>query len=462
MKSKINNREEQLEELEEIDESAVDVEPIGPAISTGKTGKIKLIAVSAFLIAIVVYIFFFSGGGDKAQENLKPVAQPTPVAITQNEDGSSPFSLEEEGYDLIGQEEVVALEAPPIPEIPTLPDLPKKEKDQDIKEIIAEAEAVKAKNEKKDEAEDKKNDLLQIIKPELINPVQDSGKSSLTKEQLSPFRSNNSVEQDSKVAANLNPRYAPIVVFSGPAQGTPSRSVGYEKNIVSLKQNSINDLEESESDVKTTIIADRANTIAQGKLISAVLETAINTEVPGFVRAIVSRDVFGESGNHILIPRGSRLFGSYSSEIKRGQGRVDISWTRLIRPDGVDLGIDFNASDQFGRAGIQGDVDNKYQSIIANSILTSILTVGSVSLAEKLLDNDSDASTTTTDPTTGTTTTTGSASNQAIYDVSKTIIDTVGTVLENQVNTDPLITVPQGSRITVIVNSDINVPEMTR
>ncbi len=284
---------------------------------------------------------------------------------------------------------------------------------------------------------------------------------SLPKKDI-PTQENNNPKQDDlqnpEKIKDIDPRYATIIVFGGTAEGTPSRGVGYENNIVNLNQDPINKLQKSKIGVTATFINDRTHTIAQGKLLTAVLETAINTEIPGFVRAIVSRDVYAEAGNQILIPRGSRLFGTYSSKITRGQGRVEISWTRLIRPDGVDMAITFNASDQFGRSGIPGDVDNKYSALVANSMLTSILAVGGVAAAQKFLGSGGQANTTTTNPTQGTTTTTGSAANQAIYDVSKTIIDTVGQVIGSSLNSNPVIRVPQGTRITVVVNSDINIP----
>ena len=473
MKSKATQNQDHIDQLEDIDESEIDIQPIGPSITTGKKGKLVLILASAFIITFVIYIFFFSSE-ENPEQNIEPVFIASPENVAKSETGLSPFELEE-GYDLIGQEEASGqIEAPPVPEIPTLPGMPGEDTESEISKIINEAEIEKEQQKAQEEyvkkeakEEEPKNELLNILKPKLVaTNIEKNAQKPVapTKSEFAPLpiRSLQSMNKDSKIMANLNPRYSPIVVFSGSAQGVPDRSVGYEKNIVSLKENTLSDLKESKTEVKTTIISDRENTIAQGKLLYAVLETAINTEIPGFVRAIISRDVYGESGNNVLIPRGSRLFGSYSSEVKRGQGRVNIQWTRLIRPDGVDLAIDFNAADQFGRAGIDGDVDNKYQSAITNSILTSILTVGGVALAEKILGNNNDQSTTTLDPTTGTSTTTGSASNQAIYDVSKTVIDTVGTMLKNQVNTDPLITVPQGSKIIVIVNSDINVPDLIK
>ena len=40
--------------------------------------------------------------------------------------------------------------------------------------------------------------------------------------------------------------------------------------------------------------------IPQGAVLSAVLETGINSDLPGFVRAVVSRDVSGFDGSTVL------------------------------------------------------------------------------------------------------------------------------------------------------------------
>jgi type IV secretion system protein VirB10 len=254
----------------------------------------------------------------------------------------------------------------------------------------------------------------------------------------------------------VNPRYAPIIVFSGGDGGASIQGVGYKNNIMRIKKNPLEELAETQPGVTATYITDRPHTIAQGKLLNAILETAINTEVPGTVRAVVSRDVYGEAGSQVLIPKGSRLFGSYTSQIQRGQGRVQINWTRLIRPDGVDLAISFNASDQFGRSGIPGEVDNKYSSIVANSLLTSVIAVAATAAAQSLVSDT--ASTTTTNATQGTTTVTADATNQAINNVSGAIVNTVSQIVNNALDVTPIIRVPQGTRITVIVNADIKVP----
>ena len=75
----------------------------------------------------------------------------------------------------------------------------------------------------------------------------------------------------------------------------------------------------------STSLGDREIIIAQGKLIDAVLESAVNTDQPGMLRALVSNDIYGDSGRAVLLPRGSRLIGQYNSDVARGGNSVETS-----------------------------------------------------------------------------------------------------------------------------------------
>ena len=112
-------------------------------------------------------------------------------------------------------------------------------------------------------------------------------------------------------------------------------------------------------------------TVPQGALIAAVLETAINSDLPGFVRAVVSRDVLSFDGTKVLIPRGSRLIGQYRSEVAIGQSRAFVVWTRLLRPDGVSVQLASPATDTLGRAGLAGKVDRHYLQRYGPSLLST-------------------------------------------------------------------------------------------
>jgi type IV secretory pathway VirB10-like protein len=120
----------------------------------------------------------------------------------------------------------------------------------------------------------------------------------------------------------------------------------------------------------------------QGTVIPGVLETAINSDLPGFTRAIVSRDVLSFDGKAVLIPRSSRLIGQYKSGVALGQSRAFIIWTRIIRPDGVSIQIGSPGTDALGRGGLTGDVNRHFFRRFSGSILLSVLNAGVASIGQ--------------------------------------------------------------------------------
>jgi type IV secretion system protein VirB10 len=117
-------------------------------------------------------------------------------------------------------------------------------------------------------------------------------------------------------------------------------------------------------------------TIPKGTVIPAVLETALDSTRPGAVRALVQRDIHGFDGTRVLIQRGTRLYGEYEADLASGQNRAMITWTRLLRPDGVTMNLDSPASDPLGRAGVKGKVDSKFFERFGGAILQSVLDIG--------------------------------------------------------------------------------------
>jgi type IV secretion system protein VirB10 len=113
--------------------------------------------------------------------------------------------------------------------------------------------------------------------------------------------------------------------------------------------------------------------VAQGTLIPAVLETALDSDLPGYARALVSRDVRSFDGNHVLIPRGSRLIGQYKSALQAGQSRALIIWNRLLRPDGISIQLGSPAADNVGEAGLAGKVNSHFLQRFGSAILLSVV-----------------------------------------------------------------------------------------
>jgi len=120
-------------------------------------------------------------------------------------------------------------------------------------------------------------------------------------------------------------------------------------------------------------MANPTTTVTEGTMIPAILETAINTDIPGYVRAVVSQDVRSFDGTRVLIPRSSRLIGQYQSGVQQGQKRAYVIWTRLIRPDGASVNIASPAVAFDGTTGLAGEVDNHFFRRFGSSMLLSVI-----------------------------------------------------------------------------------------
>lgn len=116
--------------------------------------------------------------------------------------------------------------------------------------------------------------------------------------------------------------------------------------------------------------------VPQGVMIPAVLTTAINSDLPGAVRAVVSRDVRSFDGAQVLIPRGSTLIGQYRSAAAVGQTRAFVIWSRLITPTGISVEIGSPATDRLGRGGLDGDTDTHFFRRFGAAIMLSVLSAG--------------------------------------------------------------------------------------
>ncbi|MDH5647813.1 MAG: TrbI/VirB10 family protein, partial [Candidatus Heimdallarchaeota archaeon] len=207
-----------------------------------------------------------------------------------------------------------------------------------------------------------------------------------------------------------------------------------------------------------TYIGDDLNIIiAQGKIIKAVLETPIDTDFKGTLRAIISRDVYGENGSAVLIPKGSRLIGSYSTTISIAQSRVDVNWTRLLMPNGRDININEPGVDRVGRIGVSGDVRTKFGMVLTTSILTNGIKLGSAYLVKKIL-GDEDIK--TTKDSKGNEVTTESLSGKISRDAINETTDVISNYISQNSNTVPTINVPQGTILNVFVNQDLFIPNL--
>jgi len=169
---------------------------------------------------------------------------------------------------------------------------------------------------------------------------------------------------------------APVLVFDGgapPASPVVGGATGETPAMLGGGTNFAANEGTDTAAAKSTRMADPANTVVQGTLIPAVLETAINSDLPGYVRAVVSQDVRSFDGRRVLIPRSSRLIGEYKTGLAQGQKRAYLLWTRLVRPDGVSIALASPAVDFSGQAGVTGKVDTHFFQRFGSALLLSVL-----------------------------------------------------------------------------------------
>jgi type IV secretion system protein VirB10 len=140
-------------------------------------------------------------------------------------------------------------------------------------------------------------------------------------------------------------------------------------------------MQAAEKTIKAARLAPLNQLIAQGQLMHAVLETAINSDLPGSLRAMIDQPVYAEDGSQMLIPPGSRLIGQYKSGMLQGQSRVFVVWTRLLTPDGLNLNLASAGVDSLGMADLAADsVDRHFWQQFGTAILLSILGAGTSSV----------------------------------------------------------------------------------
>lgn len=155
----------------------------------------------------------------------------------------------------------------------------------------------------------------------------------------------------------------PAFAYQAPAQaGLPSQEKSAGKD--------------AEGRIEARPLINPGTTVPQGNVIQAVMETALDSTRAGFARAVVSRDVMSFDGTRVLIPRGSRLFGAYQSDVSLGQKRALIQWQRLTRPDGSLIDLDSPSADPLGRAGVKGKVNTHFFQRYSSAILQSFLDIG--------------------------------------------------------------------------------------
>lgn len=499
--SQLPNQNNQTEVAESEDDS------IG--VGTSKQSKIVLIALAAVLISGVIYFMFLKEPPEDPSAN-------TTNEIVIEQSGTQPIRDRGVDYndtdllDISPNDNFFAPKTqdnvPALPELPQLSDeikqqiaqgvkkeetFTKEEVDRMIEEkmkLLMEEQMSKFANQQqqqqptrpapspgitittpsattkpKNDDFDPNNILNEDVKEKVKEPILADDGHIMTDEEILAKQQKEEAAELARVQKNRalqERRASPIFKMSG--GNGPSNSLPQDEDaiILSFTDNKI-DIKDQTPDVIPTQVTDLTRVILQGKVISAVLETAIDTDIAATVRAVITRDIYAEEGKNILIPRGSRVIGTYGTDVKSGQTRVTITWNRIIRVDGMSLNISSIGADRLGRAGVQGELDNKYAQQLANSFLSSVLTVGTSLAVEKM--SGSTGITSTISSLTGETTqTSGKASDYALVDATQQFMDDAKQIVDDIAEQKPVIRIPQGERVIIMVTQDVTLPIFKR
>ncbi len=124
--------------------------------------------------------------------------------------------------------------------------------------------------------------------------------------------------------------------------------------------------------------------LKQGSVIPGVLVTGINSDLPGRIIGQVSRNVYDSTtGQYLLIPQGTKIFGRYDNDVAFGQQRVLVAWTRLVFPNGSAINIEGMAgTDQAGAGGFKDRVNNHWGRTLQAALLISVIGAGVENLTD--------------------------------------------------------------------------------
>ncbi len=179
-----------------------------------------------------------------------------------------------------------------------------------------------------------------------------------------------------------------------------------------------------------------------------VLISGLNSDLPGNMVAQISENVWDTvSGRYLLIPRGSKVIGTYDNQVAYGQSRVLVIWSRLVFPDGSTLVLDnLGGADQSGYSGFKGVVNRHWGSIISSALLVSLLGAG-VEIAAPTSNGDRDKE----DPR-----------SILAENAASAVAEAMSQIIQREVNRQPTIKIKPGYRFMIFVQRDILFPAAWR
>jgi type IV secretory pathway VirB10-like protein len=172
-----------------------------------------------------------------------------------------------------------------------------------------------------------------------------------------------------------------------------------------------------------------------------VLVSAVDSDAPGEVVAMVTHDVYDRGMRVVLIPRATRLLGHPVGGAVLGQRRLSLVWERLLLPDGRTVVLPgVPSQDATGAAGVAARVDNHTGSVLRSALLLSAVGAGAQ------LSQPQQSATYGQALSVGQTM--AAAAGQELTQVS-------GEMIRRGLDVRPTLSLPQGTRLQVLLTGDL-------
>lgn len=198
---------------------------------------------------------------------------------------------------------------------------------------------------------------------------------------------------------------------------------------------------ESEGRV-SSLPVDNSRILTADRFITGILETGVNSQLDseegGSLIIQTARDVFGYHGRNVLIPKGSRLICDYKSPENLGSTRIPVECNRVLlaghRAEILQIGS--AAGDVQGRAGLTGEIDNRFWEKYGTAfVLAGISAAVRFASATAATGEEEDNL--------------GQVADQGSQELSEKLGEITASVLEQSVDLVPIITIPQGTRLQI-------------
>lgn len=360
---------------------------------------------------------------EPAPEPLPPIAEPTP----------DPASAELQAQLEAMRAELTALRNAP-PAAPMVDDVQlaalREELDRLREDAATSQSALQAQLEERAREIQRLQTDLELARlevPRVASPTTGPTAEEVRLQELERRRQAEQEELQARIAS-------PIIAFGGSGSGNDA-SASEQRRLDGNTDFVRNGAAPAEV-TQAQLIVNPSNTVIQGTMIQAVLETAIDSSLAGQVRAIISEDVHAYDGSRVLIARGSRLIGRYQSGVDIAQQRLTIAWDRIILPDNQTVQISAFGGDELGRSGTTGFVDSRFGARFGSAALISLIGA----LPTVAADSTDDATT-----------------SDVLEDIGEDLQDSTQSVMGEYLSIAPVIYVDQGSRVTVMVDRDLEI-----